>query len=167
MRATASVILRLTNSRPRRGREFVSRKITEAVARIKLGLADELQLGNLDAKRDWGYAPEYVDAMWRMLQQQDPLDYVVGTGETHAVREWVEIAFAHVGLDPADFVRVDPALLRPAEVDLLIADPTKAREHLGWRAKTSFAELVRIMVDADLEAQQRASGRRAGGPGTR
>jgi GDPmannose 4,6-dehydratase len=152
---------------PRRGREFVSRKITEAVARIKLGLQGELQLGNLDAKRDWGYAPEYVDAMWRMLQQSDPLDYVVGTGETHAVREWVEIAFAHVGLDPADFVRVDPALLRPAEVDLLIADPTKAREHLGWRARTSFADLVRIMVDADLEAQQRATGRRVGGSGTR
>jgi GDPmannose 4,6-dehydratase len=152
---------------PRRGREFVSRKITEAVARIKLGLADELHLGNLDAKRDWGYAPEYVDAMWRMLQQSDALDYVVGTGETHAVREWVEIAFAHVGLDPADFVRVDPALLRPAEVDLLIADPTKAREHLGWRARTSFADLVRIMVDADLEAQQRATGRRVGGSGTR
>jgi len=152
---------------PRRGREFVSRKITEAAARLKLGLADELLLGNVEAKRDWGYAPEYVDAMWRMLQQTEPLDFVVGTGETHSVREWVEIAFAHVGLDPADFVRTDPALLRPAEVDLLIADPTKAREHLGWRAKTSFAELVRIMVDADLEAQQRASGRRAGGPGTR
>jgi len=152
---------------PRRGREFVSRKITEAAARLKLGLADELLLGNVEAKRDWGYAPEYVDAMWRMLQQAEPLDFVVGTGETHSVREWVEIAFAHVGLDPADFVRTDPSLLRPAEVDLLIADPTKAREHLGWRAKTSFAELVRIMVDADLEAQQRASGRRAGGPGTR
>jgi GDPmannose 4,6-dehydratase len=152
---------------PRRGREFVSRKITEAVARIKLGLAAELRLGNQDAKRDWGYAPEYVEAMWRMLQQPEPLDFVVGTGETHSVREWVEIAFAHVGLDPADFVRTDPALLRPAEVDLLIADPTKARELLGWRASTSFAELVRIMVDADLEAQERASGRRSGGPGTR
>jgi GDPmannose 4,6-dehydratase len=152
---------------PRRGREFVSRKVTETVARIKLGLADEIALGNLDAKRDWGYAPEYVDAMWRMLQQSEPCDYVVGTGETHAAREWVDVAFAHVGLDPADFVRVDPALLRPAEVDLLIADPTKAREQLGWRARTSFEELVRIMVEADLEAQERASGRRAGGPGTR
>jgi GDPmannose 4,6-dehydratase len=152
---------------PRRGREFLPRKITEGVARIKLGLADELPLGNLDAKRDWGYAPEYVDAMWRMLQQEEPLDYVVGTGETHSVREWVELAFAHVGLDPADFVRADAALLRPAEVDLLIADPTKAREHLGWRARTSFAELVRLMMEADLDAQQRASGRRAGGPGTR
>jgi GDPmannose 4,6-dehydratase len=152
---------------PRRGREFVSRKITEAVARIKLGLADELRLGNQDAKRDWGYAPEYVDAMWRMLQQPEPLDFVVGTGATHSVREWVEIAFAHVGLDPVDFVRSDAALLRPAEVDLLIADPTKAREHLGWRALTSFADLVRIMVDADLEAQERSTGRRVGGPGTR
>jgi GDPmannose 4,6-dehydratase len=152
---------------PRRGREFVSRKITEGVARIKLGLQDALALGNLDAKRDWGSAPEYVDAMWRMLQQPEPLDYVVGTGETHSVREWVEIAFAHAGLDPADFVRVAPELLRPAEVDLLIADPTKAREHLGWRARTSFSELVRSMVDADLEAQERASGRRRGGAATR
>jgi GDPmannose 4,6-dehydratase len=152
---------------PRRGREFVSRKITEAVARIKLGLDDELRLGNLEAKRDWGYAPEYVDAMWRMLQQPEPLDFVVGTGETHAVREWVEIAFAHVGLEPGDFVRIAPEFLRPAEVDLLIADPTKAREHLGWSARTSFAELVRIMVDADLEAQERASGRRRGGAATR
>jgi GDPmannose 4,6-dehydratase len=152
---------------PRRGREFVGRKITETVARIKLGLDDSLPLGNQDAKRDWGYAPEYVDAMWRMLQQQEPLDFVVGTGETHAVREWVEIAFAHAGLDPDDFVRVDPAFLRPAEVDLLIADPTKAREHLGWRSRTPFPDLVRLMVDADLEAQQRASGRRTGGPGTR
>jgi GDPmannose 4,6-dehydratase len=152
---------------PRRGREFVSRRVTEGVARIKLGLEDALQVGNLDAKRDWGYAPEYVDAMWRMLKQPEPLDFVVGTGETHAAREWVEIAFAHVGLDPADFVRVDPALLRPAEVDLLCADPTKAREHLGWRARTGFADLVRLMVDADLEAQERASGRRLGGPGAR
>jgi GDPmannose 4,6-dehydratase len=138
---------------PRRGREFVSRKITETVARIKLGLADELVLGNLEAKRDWGYAPEYVDAMWRMLQQPDAVDVVVGTGETHSVREWVEIAFAHVGLDPDDFVR--------------IADPTKAHERLGWRSRTRFDELVRIMVDADVEAQSRASGRRVGGPGAR
>jgi len=152
---------------PRRGREFVSRKITETVARIKLGLADELVLGNLEAKRDWGYAPEYVDAMWRMLQQPDAVDTVVGTGETHSVREWVEIAFGHVALDPDDFVRIAPELLRPAEVDLLIADPTKARERLGWQARTSFADLVRIMVDADLDAQARASGRRVGGPGAR
>ncbi|HEX2486344.1 MAG TPA: GDP-mannose 4,6-dehydratase [Myxococcota bacterium] len=152
---------------PRRGREFVSRKITETVARIKLGLADELVLGNLEAKRDWGYAPEYVDAMWRMLQQPDAVDVVVGTGETHSVREWVEISFAQVGLDPDDFVRIAPELLRPAEVDFLIADPTKARERLGWKARTSFDDLVRIMVDADLEAQARSSGRRVGGPGAR
>jgi GDPmannose 4,6-dehydratase len=152
---------------PRRGREFVSRKVTETVARIKLGLADELPLGNLEAKRDWGYAPEYVEAMWRMLQQPEPIDFVIGTGETHAAREWVDLAFAHVGLDPADFVRIAPEYLRPAEVDLLIADPTKARETLGWRSRTPFAELVRIMVDADLEAQERTSGRRVGGNGTR
>src|SRR4030095_7660854 len=105
--------------------------------------------------------------MWRRLQQPEPLDYVVGTGETHSVREWVEIAFAHAGLDPADFVRVAPELLRPAEVDLLIADPTKAREHLGWRARTSFSELGRSLVDADLEAEECASGRRRGGAATR
>jgi GDPmannose 4,6-dehydratase len=152
---------------PRRGREFVSRKVTETVARIKLGLEDQLRLGNLDAKRDWGYAPEYVEAMWRMLQQPEPLDFVVGSGQTHSVREWVELAFAHVGLDPSEFVHVAPEFLRPAEVDLLIADPTKAREHLGWSARTPVSELVRIMVEADLEAQERASGRRRGGAGTR
>jgi GDPmannose 4,6-dehydratase len=152
---------------PRRGREFVSRKVTEGVARLKLGLQEELAMGNLEAKRDWGFAPEYVEAMWRMLQQDEALDYVVGTGETHAAREWVDIAFAHVGLDPDDFLRKDPRYLRPAEVDLLVADPTKAREHLGWHAETSFGDLVGIMVEADLEAQERASGRRRGGPGTR
>ena len=145
---------------PRRGREFVTRKISEAVARIKLGLASELALGNLDAKRDWGYAKEYVDAIWRMLQGPQPGDYVIGTGVQHSVRECVEIAFRHVGLDPADFVRIDPALIRPAEVDTLLADPTKAREELGWSARTSFAELVSLMVDADLERQQRQTGAR-------
>jgi GDPmannose 4,6-dehydratase len=152
---------------PRRGREFVTRKISEAVARIKLGLQDELALGNLDARRDWGYAPEYVDAMWRMLQQDAPEDYVIGTGETHSPREFCDIAFAHVGLEPKDFVRVDPQFLRPAEVDLLLADPRKARERLGWKSQTPFADLVRTMVDADMEAQQKSSGRRRGGPGTR
>jgi GDPmannose 4,6-dehydratase len=152
---------------PRRGREFVTRKISEAVARIKLGLQDELALGNLDARRDWGYAPEYVEAMWRMLQQPEPDDFVIGTGEAHTPREFVEVAFAHVGLQAKDFVRVDPRFLRPAEVDLLLADPRKAAEKLGWRAKTPFADLVRIMLDADLEAQEEASGRRRGGPGTR
>jgi len=152
---------------PRRGREFVTRKISEAVARIKLGLQDELRLGNLDSKRDWGYAPEYVEAMWLMLQRDQPCDYVVGTGEQHSPGEFVEIAFDQAGLDPADFVRVDPDLLRPAEVDTLLADPTKAEAELGWRARTRFEELVRIMLEADLEAQERASGRRRDGPGSR
>jgi GDPmannose 4,6-dehydratase len=145
---------------PRRGREFVTRKITETAARIKLGLADELRLGNVDAKRDWGYAPEYVDAMWRMLQAPEASDYVIGTGVHHSVRQCVEFAFDHVGLDPDDFVRTDSDLIRPAEVDSLLADPTKAREALGWSARTSFEELVGIMVEADLELQERASGRR-------
>jgi GDPmannose 4,6-dehydratase len=152
---------------PRRGREFVTRKITEAVARIKLGLQDELRLGNTDARRDWGYALEYVDAMWRMLQQPEASDFVIGTGQQHSVQEFVDRSFAVAGLDPKDFVRTDPALLRPAEVDTLLADPTKAREQLGWTAQTDALELARIMVEADLEAQQRASGRRVGGPGTR
>ncbi len=152
---------------PRRGREFVTRKISEAVARIKLGLQDELALGNLDARRDWGYAPEYVEAMWRMLQQSEPEDFVIGTGEAHSPREFVEVAFAHVGLEAKDFVRVDPRFLRPAEVDLLLADPRKARVKLGWQARTPFADLVRSMVEADLEAQERASGRRRGGAGAR
>jgi GDPmannose 4,6-dehydratase len=147
---------------PRRGREFVTRKITEAAARIKLGLQDDLRLGNLDARRDWGYAKEYVDAMWRMLQAEAPADYVVGTGIHHSVRNCVDFAFAHVGLDPGEFVKSDPALIRPAEVDSLLADPTKAREELGWSASTSFEELVRIMVEADLERQEQQSGRRRG-----
>jgi GDPmannose 4,6-dehydratase len=145
---------------PRRGREFVTRKISECVARIKLGLDDELLLGSLEARRDWGYAPEYVDAMWRMLQESEPVDYVIGTGVQHTVQECVDVAFRHVGLDPSDFVRVDPNLIRPAEVDLLLADPTKARESLGWRAETNFEQLVGIMVEADLERQERSSGRR-------
>jgi GDPmannose 4,6-dehydratase len=152
---------------PRRGREFVTRKISEAVARIKLGLTDQLRLGNLDAKRDWGYAPEYGDAMWRMLQRPEAHDYVIGTGEQHSVQEFVDHAFAHVDLEPRDFVRVDQTLIRPAEVDTLLADPTKAREELGWSTTTSFSELVRAMVEADLEAQERASGRRRGGPEAR
>ncbi len=152
---------------PRRGREFVTRKISEGVAKIKLGLADELRLGNLGAKRDWGYAKEYVDAMWRMLQGDDPADYVVGSGVQHSVKDCVDIAFAHVGLDAGDFVRVDPALLRPAEVDDLLADPTRAREQLGWSARTPFTELVQLMVEADLEAQERLTGRRRGQASTR
>jgi GDPmannose 4,6-dehydratase len=136
---------------PRRGREFVTRRISEGVARIKLGLQDELRLGNLEARRDWGYAPEYVEAMWLMLQAPEPADYVVGTGVHHSVRQCVDYAFEHVGLDPKDFVKIDAALLRPAEVDTLLADPTKAREQLGWTSRTSFKELMRIMVEADLE----------------
>jgi len=152
---------------PRRGREFVTRKITETVAQIKLGLVDELRLGNVDAKRDWGYAKEYVDAMWRMLQAETPADYVIGTGLQHSVRECFEIAFACVGLDPTDFVRTDEGLMRPAEVDTLLADPRKAEAELGWKSQTSFEELVQIMVEADLEAQERSSGRKRGSPGTR
>jgi len=152
---------------PRRGREFVTRRIAEGVARIKLGLQSELLLGNLDARRDWGYALEYVDAMWRMLQRDEPTDYVIGTGVQHSVRNFVEAAFSHVGLDPKDFVRVEKTLLRPAEVDTLLADPSKARSELGWSSHTRFEELVSIMVEADLEAQERVSGQRRGGQGSR
>jgi GDPmannose 4,6-dehydratase len=136
---------------PRRGIEFVSRKVSDGVARIRLGLASELRLGNLDARRDWGFAGDYVDAMWRMLQQGEPRDYVVGTGVTHTVRELVEIAFGHVGLDWREYVRIDERFRRPAEVDLLQADPSRARTELGWRATVDFAGLIRMMVDADLE----------------
>ena len=135
---------------PRRGIEFVTRKVTDGAARIKLGLARELHLGNLDAKRDWGFAGDYVDAMWRMLQQPAPEDYVIGTGIAHSVRELVEIAFAHVGLDWRAHMVIDPRFLRPAEVDVLLADPTKARTRLGWTPTVSFEQLVRSMVDADL-----------------
>jgi len=136
---------------PRRGMEFVTRKVSDGVARIKLGLARELRLGNLDARRDWGYAGDYVDAMWRMLQQPEPGDYVIGTGVAHSVRELVEIAFRHVGLDWREHVVTDPAFIRPAEVDVLLADPAKATAGLGWTPTVGFAELVTMMVDADLE----------------
>jgi GDPmannose 4,6-dehydratase len=139
----------------RRGLEFVTRKVTHAAAAIKLGLADELALGNLDAERDWGYAKDYVEAMWLMLQQDEPDDYVIATGEAHSVRELVEVAFEHVGLDPDKHVRIDPRYLRPAEVEHLIGDYSKARERLGWEPRTSFEELVRLMVDADLELLSR------------
>jgi GDPmannose 4,6-dehydratase len=137
---------------PRRGETFVTRKITMAVARIKAGLMDKLPLGNLDARRDWGYAAEYVEAMWRMLQQEEPGDYVVATGETHSVRELVEIAFDRAGLDWQKHVEIDPKFFRPAEVDLLVGDPRKAHTALGWQPRTSFRQLVSMMVDADLEA---------------
>ena len=139
---------------PRRGLEFVTRKISYNVARIKLGQAKELRLGNLEAQRDWGFAGDYVKAMWAMLQQDQPDDYVVSTGETHSVREFCEIAFDQVGLDWNDFVVVDEAFFRPAEVDLLIGDPAKAQDALGWKAETSFDQLVRMMVDADLDYLQ-------------
>jgi GDPmannose 4,6-dehydratase len=136
---------------PRRGIEFVTRKVTDGVARIKLGLASELRLGNLDARRDWGFAGDYVEAMWRMLQQPEPDDYVIGTGATHSVRDLVEAAFSHVGLDWSKHVVVDPRFIRPAEVDLLQADPAKARTRLGWTPTVGFGELVGMMVDADLD----------------
>ncbi len=136
---------------PRRGLEFVTRRISHGVARIKLGLAKELTLGNLDAKRDWGYAGDYVNAMWRMLQQDEPTDFVIGTGVTHSVREFVQFAFEHVGLDWEEFVRVDDALLRPAEVEILQADPSKARTDLGWEPAVDFATLIAMMVDSDVE----------------
>jgi GDPmannose 4,6-dehydratase len=135
---------------PRRGLEFVTRKVSDGVARIKLGLASELRLGNLDAHRDWGFAGDYVDAMWRMLQRSEPDDYVVGTGIAHSVRDLVQIAFDHAGLAWQEHVRIDPKLVRPAEVDHLLADPSKASGVLGWQPKVSFSEMIRMMVDHDL-----------------
>jgi len=136
---------------PRRGLEFVTRKVTHQAAAIKLGLAEELALGNLDARRDWGYARDYVEAMWLMLQQPEPDDFVIATNETHSVRDLVNLAFGHLDLDPEPYVRLDPRFLRPAEVELLIGDPAKARERLGWEPRTTFDELIRLMVDADLD----------------
>jgi GDPmannose 4,6-dehydratase len=141
---------------PRRGLEFVTRKVTDGVARIKLGLDDHLSLGNLDAKRDWGFAGDYVDAMWRMLQQDEPDDFVVATGETHTVEHLVQVAFDHVGLDWHDHVRTDPAFIRPAGVDLLVGNPAKAKAELGWAPTVDFAGLVQMMVDADLARLGRA-----------
>jgi GDPmannose 4,6-dehydratase len=135
---------------PRRGLEFVTRKITDGLARVKLGLGDELRLGNLDAKRDWGFAGDYVDAIWRMLQQDEPRDYVVATGVEHSVREFLETALEHLGLDPDPYVVVDQSLIRPAEVDHLVGDASRARAELGWEPRVSFRELVEMMVDADL-----------------
>jgi GDPmannose 4,6-dehydratase len=140
---------------PRRGENFVTRKITMGVAAIKNGRAKELRLGNLDAKRDWGFAGDYVEAMWRMLQQEKPDDYVIATGETHSVREFLEEAFSHVGLDWQKHVVVDPRYFRPAEVDVLQGDAGKARKALGWRPTVGFKELVRSMVEADMAGQGR------------
>ena len=140
---------------PRRGMEFLPRKVSDGVARIKLGLADELRLGNLEARRDWGYAGDYVCAMWLMLQQDEPRDYVISSDETHTVRELVEIAFSHAGLDWEKYVKIDPKFYRPAEVDLLLGDSTKARTELGWKPEVGFDELVKMMVDADLARHER------------
>src|SRR5512133_1241561 len=147
--ATSGILF--NHESPRRGLEFVTRKITNGVARIKLGSLKELRLGNLDARRDWGFAGDYVEAMWLMLQQDHPDNYVIGTGETHSVREFCEIAFSHVGLDYKQYVIQDEKFYRPAEVDLLISDPTKARTALKWEPAVSFKELVTMMVDADVE----------------
>jgi GDPmannose 4,6-dehydratase len=136
---------------PRRGMEFVTRKVTNAAARVKLGLQNELRLGNLEAKRDWGYAGDYVQAMWLMLQQEQPDDYVIATGETHTVKELVEIAFQHVGLDWKNYVVSDPKFMRPAEVDILLGNPEKARKELGWEPKVTFEQLIKMMVDSELE----------------
>ncbi|XOV72612.1 MAG: GDP-mannose 4,6-dehydratase [Verrucomicrobiota bacterium] len=148
----ASCGILFNHESPRRGENFVTRKITQSVAKIHKGLQDKLVLGNLDAKRDWGYAKEYVEAMWRMLQQDEPDDYVIATNETHSVQEFLEIAFKHVGKNYQDYVETSSAYYRPAEVDLLIGDYTKAKTKLGWQPETTFEGLVKLMVDSDLEA---------------
>ncbi|MBT4274539.1 MAG: GDP-mannose 4,6-dehydratase [Verrucomicrobia bacterium] len=146
----ASCGILFNHESPRRGENFVTRKITQSVAKISKGLQDKLILGNLDAKRDWGYAKEYVEAMWLMLQQETPDDYVIATNETHSVRDFLKIAFEHIGKDYKDYVEVSSAYYRPAEVDLLRGDFSKAKEQLGWQSKTSFADLAKLMIDADL-----------------
>ena len=151
----ASCGILFNHESPRRGETFVTRKITRAATRIKLGLQDKLYLGNLDAQRDWGYAGDYVEAMWLMLQQDEPDDYVIATNETHSVREFCEKAFGRLGLDAREFIDIDPRYFRPAEVDLLLGDSRKAREKLGWTPRTSFDDLVTMMVDADLELARR------------
>jgi GDPmannose 4,6-dehydratase len=153
MHASSGILF--NHESPRRGPEFVTRKISEAVARIKLGVQDELVLGNLDAERDWGFAGDYVEAMWLMLQQPTADDYVIATGQAHSIRDFLDAAFSHVGIDDwTPYVRQDPRFMRPAEVDHLIGDASKAREVLGWKPKVSFRELVALMVDADLAATQ-------------
>jgi GDPmannose 4,6-dehydratase len=139
----------------RRGLEFVTRKVTHGAAAIKLGLQQDIGLGNLDAERDWGYAKDYVEAMWLMLQEDEPDDFVIATGQIHSVRRLVEVAFEHVGLDPSDHVRIDERYLRPAEVEHLVGDASKAREKLGWTPRTSFEEMIHRMVDSDLELLER------------
>ncbi len=156
LHATSGILF--NHESPRRGLEFVTRKISWHAAAIKLGLLKELTLGNVDAERDWGYALDYVEAMWLMLQQDDPQDFVIATGQAHSVRDCVNIAFEHVGLDPAEYVKTDEALMRPAEVDHLIGDYGKAKRVLGWEPRTSFEELIKLMVDADLELLRRNGG---------
>jgi GDPmannose 4,6-dehydratase len=148
---------------PRRPLEFVTRKVAHGAAAIRLGLRDEVLLGNLDAERDWGYAKDYVEAMWLMLQQDEPEDFVIATGQTHSVRELVEVAFEHVGLDPSQYVRTDPRFLRPTELEHVVGDASKARDKLGWQPRTSFKELVRLMVDSDLERLERGAPRASAG----
>ncbi len=158
MHASSGILF--NHESPRRGPEFVTRKVSQAVARIKLGLQDDLTLGNLDAKRDWGFAGDYVDAMWRMLQQDEADDYVVATGETHSIRELLDAAFAVIGVDDwSGYVKQDPRFMRPAEVELLIGDPAKARTKLGWEPKVSFTELVSMMVENDLVEQRALAGK--------
>lgn len=155
MFATSGILF--NHESPRRGVEFVTRKVTDAVARIKLGMQKELRMGNLDAKRDWGFAGDYVKAMWLMLQQDQADDYVIATGETHTVEELVEVAFGHVGLNWRDYVVVDPKFVRPAEVDLLLGDPTKAKQKLGWELEVGFEQLVTMMVDSDIRKNRKNS----------
>jgi GDPmannose 4,6-dehydratase len=155
LHATSGILF--NHESERRGREFVTRKITWHAAAIKLGLADRLQLGNLDAERDWGYAPDYVDAMWRMLQQDEAGDYVVATGVAHSVRNCLEVAFDHVGLEVGDHVVIDPAYMRPAEVEQLVGDSSKAKRVLGWQPQTSFEQMIRLMVDSDYRSLQRGA----------
>ncbi len=164
MHASSGILF--NHESPRRGLQFVTRKITHAVARIHHGLQDELMLGNLDAQRDWGYAGDFVEAMWLMLQQDKPSDYVISTGETHSVREFCEIAFGHVDLDYNDYVKVDPKFFRPAEVDLLLGDASKARNELGWTPRVDFRGLVTTMTDSDMHLVGREKERRAAGLGS-
>ncbi len=156
LHATSGILF--NHESPRRGLEFVTRKITWHAAAIKLGLLKELALGNVDAERDWGYALDYVEAMWLMLQKDEPEDFVIATGQAHSVRDCVNVAFEHVGLDPAEYLKTDEALMRPAEVDHLIGDYGKAKRLLGWEPRTSFEDLIRLMVDADLELLRRNGG---------
>ncbi|MCB0014072.1 MAG: GDP-mannose 4,6-dehydratase, partial [Anaerolineales bacterium] len=152
MHCTSGILF--NHESPRRGLEFVTRKISHHVAKIKLGLTKELRLGNLDARRDWGFAGDYVQAMWLMLQQDTPDDYVVATGDTHSIEEFLDVAFEHVNLDWHDYVVQDPRFMRPAEVDLLVGDPSKAGRQLGWEPTVSFRQLVAMMVDADIAMLQ-------------